>query len=149
MKLISMVKRVIELEKEFNSGKIGFKEFTNLTCNYANLLNQPLELGMFVPCCVEGEILNYNEIKQSVIDGTETWDIWENAKERVIFEGFFISNSIDSRPTTDKTISNGVIHVFWYTDIKQWYLSNGLKKIEDLVKHNLTLTPNAIKKIGL
>ena len=56
--------------------------------NYATFLKQPLKLEMFVPCDEEGEILNYNEILESVKEGTETWAIWETAKEKVLFEGF-------------------------------------------------------------
>ena len=57
--------------------------------NYATFLKQPLKLEMFVPCDEMMEVMNYEEIKQSVIEGTDSWDAYEKAKEKVLFEGFY------------------------------------------------------------
>ena len=54
--------------------------------NYAKFLKQPLKLEMFVPCDEIIEVMNYKEIKQSVIEGTDSWDAYEKAKENVLFE---------------------------------------------------------------
>ena len=54
--------------------------------NYATFLRQPLKLEMFVPCDEIIEVMNYEEIKQSVIEGTDSWDAYEKAKEKVLFE---------------------------------------------------------------
>lgn len=56
--------------------------------NYSIFLKQPLKLEMFVPCDEIIEVMNYEEIKQSVIEGTDSWDAYEKAKEKVLFEGF-------------------------------------------------------------
>lgn len=62
---------------------------------YAKFLKQPLTLGMFVPCDEMTEVMNYEEIKQSVIEGTDSWDAYEKAKEKVLFEGFNILSNED------------------------------------------------------
>ncbi len=54
--------------------------------NYAKFLKQPLKLEMFVPCDEMTEVMNYEEIKESVIEGTDSWDAYEKAKENVLFE---------------------------------------------------------------
>ena len=54
--------------------------------NYAKFLKQPLKLEMFVSCDEMTEVMNYEEIKESVIEGTDSWDAYEKAKENVLFE---------------------------------------------------------------
>jgi hypothetical protein len=122
-KLISMVDFVLEQSKIHICGKNGRINFSNKVIKYATFLKQPLKLGMFVPCDEIDESLNYGEIKQSVIEGTETWDIWENAKDRVLFDGF---DEHQAKLTCE----------LYYT-------------IEDLINFNLTLTASAIKQFEL
>ena len=45
------------MEISFNNGAIGFKEFTNLVCNYNRLITKSLKLEMFVPCDEDGNVL--------------------------------------------------------------------------------------------
>lgn len=97
MKLISMTDFILKIDG-IEPKAVNFSSITDIRnyqlnsyskiVNYANFLKQPLKLGMFIPCDENEESLNYQEIKQSVIDGTETWDIWYNAQERLIFKGF-------------------------------------------------------------
>ena len=79
MKLISMTEFVLEQVQnskyeEFN--KVN-ETFVNKVVNYANFLNQPLTLGMFVPC-VDNESFNYSK------HGNKKE--FQQAKDKVLFE---------------------------------------------------------------
>ena len=94
--------------------------FYFLCSNYAQFLKQPLTLGMFVPC-VDNEVFNYSKH-----GGKEQY---KQAKERVLFEGF--NQDYIVIPT---------------------FLVNFKKTVEDLISISyleITLTPSAIKQIGL
>jgi len=90
--LISMTDFVLKTVQTPNVNEAICWEQTEQRLNqiyqYSLFLKQKLEPWMFVPCDNDGNILNYQDIKQSVIDGTENWSLWENAKERVLFDGF-------------------------------------------------------------
>ena len=79
--LIPMLEFVLE-ELKIEQSSSEFKEAAK---NYAKFLKQPLTLSMFIPTDNKGNVLNYDDIKQSVIEGTEDWSIWENAQEKVLF----------------------------------------------------------------
>jgi len=133
-RLISMTDKVLELEKDFNFGNIGFQHYTNKTCNYANFLKLPLKLEMFVACDEDGNVLieptEHNPIYWS--------DQYKNACEKVLFEGFEVCNRTSK---IDCIVLNQEDHV-------TLSLLKG-KTIEYLVNRNLTLTPNAIKQYNL
>lgn len=123
MKLISMVDFVFK-QDEINGG-FGQEEIDKVW-EYAKFINQPLELGMFVPCDEDGNILKEPKLRFELMSYVETYDYkeYKKAKERVLFEGF--------------------------EDKEQPFFAFGSfenRTIEDLVKYNLTLTPNVIKKI--
>jgi hypothetical protein len=114
--------------------------FVNKVIDYANFLKQPLKLEMYVPCDEDGNVLNYKEIKQSVIDGTENWNIWENAKEKVIFDGFeWKSADFGDEPMLELT-NKGVYFLY---DVEDKNFQNDVDEfvetIEDLVRYNLDL----------
>lgn len=100
--------------------------------NYANFLNQPLTLGMFVPCDLEGNVLPapYETPKWNTIDWRkEDAEEWKQAKKRILFE-----------------IEGMEYHV---NEIAEEI--NG-STIEDLCINNpnrITLTPTAQKQLGL
>lgn len=114
MKLISMTDFVL-------SGKKLWQ-----IIEYAQFLKTTLNLGMFVPC-VDNEVFNYSK------HGNE--NEYQQAKERVLFEGFRIENC---------TITNDIICI-----------GEGLTlyhTIEDLLidfKGDITLTKSAQKQLGL
>lgn len=171
MKLISMTAFVLEKSKISVlplTIKETFKEgskITNDIFKYANFLNQPLKLEMFVPCDEEGsflvESLDYDEKlcnycpldKKGVYgvdggykagcegsrcdDARENYNIeYEQAKEKVLFEGFEIYTNKEEE----------MFILGDYTCLKVSDLENGT--IEDLVKYvYIKLTPNAIKRI--
>jgi len=144
MKLISMTEKVLQLSKDLGIGGDTFHDFYLKTTYYANFLSQPLTLSMFIPC-VDNVPL---EIPIETICGVEKYtESYNKAKENVLFEGFFTSDGKDTKPTDVKSVTNGIMHVFWYNNIENWYLSRGLKTIEDLIQYNLTLTESAKQQL--
>lgn len=142
MKLISMTEFVLEeYETSINPTKFEEKAF-----NYANFLNQPLTLGMFVPCDEEGNVLeeyikttHENHLdKYSICRHISKTEIkYQQAKDKVLFEGFEICNrtsNIDCVVCKDDHISLKLLKG---------------KTVEDLIYLNLKLTPNAIKQLKL
>lgn len=130
-RLISMVDFVLKYRSSF------------FTIKYANFLKQPLQKWMFVPCGEDEEVL---DAFVHHVDGGFSRE-YQQAKERCLFEGFEVSENKDTKPTDVKSITNKLIHVFWYNNINLWCLSNGLKTIEDLIKYNLTLTATAQQQL--
>lgn len=126
---------------------------------YAKFLKQPLKLGMFIPCDEDGNVLEEPRTCCSSrecgcmgmpynYDSQEGIDKYFEAKKRVLFEGFHYNPGKVLRECP--SISNGLIHVFWFDNITQlWSKSNNVNTVEDLTKYNLTLTPTSIKQLGL
>ena len=143
MKLISMTDFVLNLDNEdLNEQKI------QSIFDYANFLKQPLKLEMFVPCDDDGNVLEYPD---SIGVGNDfyykrAYDQYEQAKEKVVFEG------LEIKKNTDKIAYNSWLEFHFFN------FSNGNKevniidfsvektemtrvyKIEDLVKYNLEIT---------
>lgn len=71
-------------------------EFMEKVTNYANFLIQPLTLGMFVPCDLDGDILNeplkrdYNNVNIN----NSYYKEYQEAKKRVLFESWAIMQRI-------------------------------------------------------
>lgn len=166
MKLTSMTYFVLQQEKELK-GVVKRDSDFNLIFNYAKFLKQPLTLGMFVPCDEDG-----NLVTNPKDDDSYQWDIihdklvnyegysrgseknidllcekskeihiqiYQQAKERVLFESV--------------GLEMGFIVNYTNNGFKSLYSAEGVKllelNIEDLVKHNLTLTKTAIKQLVL
>ena len=127
-------------------------EFANRVYNYANFLNQPLTLGMFVPCDEEGNVLEMptqsekNEFGGAFSTIEEQAELYckmeqyQAAKERVLFKGFKIA-LVKSKNQP------------WYYIVDcigfAWVTWNDSFTVEKLVKVNPTLTKSAIKQLGL
>jgi hypothetical protein len=96
--------------------------------NYANFLKQPLKLEMFVPC-VDNELII--ERHYQYFDNEKEHENYikeiEEAKEKVLFEGFKVKISLRE--------INALIDL--------------TSTIEDLTRFDLTLTESAIKKLRL
>lgn len=88
---------------------------------YANFLKQPLELGMFVPCDEDGNVLEEPICQEYALYNKK----YQKSKERCLFEGF-----------TEQEAS----YIISCSDNKI---------IEDLVTYKPKLTPTAQKQIGL
>jgi hypothetical protein len=146
-KLISMVAFIKEQDKlEFVlKGQDYADEWSDFCLSkldrindYANFLSQPLTLGMFIPCDENNvPIEQCDEICACECDKMKAY---RESKDKVLFEGFFIFDGADTKPTDVKSITNGIVHVYWFNNAQKWYLSKGLNTIENLVKYNITLT---------
>jgi hypothetical protein len=110
------------------------RECEKITSRYAYFLKQPLKLEMFVPCDDDEIII---ERHYQYFDNEKEHENYikeiEEAKEKVLFEGFRFQN--------EGYVTNGIFK------FDEEYLEN--KTIEDLIKYDLELTKSAIKKIGL
>lgn len=166
MKLVSMTEFILSLNNTANTSE----EYGNgafLKCaRYAKFISQPLTLGMFVPCDEDGNVLE--EPKQpdksdiwndSALD-SQTWanyqyqkDKYNEAKERVLFEGFKIVDKTFNENTYHYITSpNGMNYYFCSSDnCKTWEINNlhVSGDIESLIHFDLTLTQSAIKQLGL
>ncbi|MDM1073668.1 hypothetical protein HX001_14355 [Empedobacter brevis] len=157
MKLTSMTDFVLEQEK------LNQKNTSRLAClcaNYAQFLKQPLTLGKFVPCDEEGNVWKFpptqEEWEWCEKDSTEAEQsfkqkefYYQQAKERVLFEGFEIKvSNITNNLQNDFLIISETNEIIGHENKDQWFF-NPYKKVEDLINYDLTLTQTAIKQIGL
>ena len=85
MKLISMKDFVLEQEKLAMSSQITDEQAHCRNVDYANSLNTPLTLGMFVPCGEDGKPLEEPEGYEFTHpdDNTPEMEQYQQAKERV------------------------------------------------------------------
>jgi len=130
---------------DFNPDLQSSTRYIKSTSDYANFLNQPLNISMFVPAkLVDGEWVVLKEPKgvkccsgilkdcycrgdlQFVYEDVQEYQI---AKENVIFEGFELVE-----------FDNQSILVFDYCSLRLKNLKE--KTIEDLIPFRLTLNPN-------
>ncbi|WP_353166399.1 hypothetical protein [Empedobacter brevis] len=151
MKLISMTDFVLEQDN-----KNTYISFCLKVLKYAQFLKQPLTLGMFVPCDEEGNVLEeptmekygyYSSNHQEEQSGWmyeegedkyyEAFEKHQQAKERVLFEGFELKNDLIFNASTQTFIDEEILF--------------NLENIENLITYydELTLTETAIKQIGL
>jgi len=146
--LVSMTDFV--LEQELINGGFGQDEI-NKVWNYVNFLKQPLELYMFVPCkLVDGVWVVLEEPKYFKIDNSDFNNFnyadycleYQQAKERVLFEGFRLNGKYLWMEESLFMISDN------YTESLKNY-----GNIESLLKKylpkNIQLTATAQKQIGL
>ena len=89
--------------------------------NYANFLKKPLELWMFVPCSVDGDVIPepYNDEQHVIIQHLE----YAEAKEKILF-----------------VWQDG----FDYKGICEMFID-----LEDIIDFDFELTQTAIKQLGL
>ena len=108
--------------------------FVDVVTNYANFLKKPLKLGYFIACSeMDNPIIFYGGIPSK-----KKLELFEEAKQRVLFEGFEYDKEND-----------------WvtYNEFARFFVSelqNG--KVEDLfklIKDEITLTETSIKEIGI
>lgn len=108
-------------------------EYRRLRENFDNFLEKPLKLGYFIPCSeMDNPIIFYGGIPSK-----KKLELFEEAKQRVLFEGFEYDKEND-----------------WvtYNEFARFFVSelqNG--KVEDLfklIKDEITLTETSKKEIG-
>ena len=85
MKLLSMIDFVLENAKQPYVEGTKYKDLVN----YAKFLKQPLNLGMFVPCDEDGNILEKPSAESYIIletcEYSKEWIDYKKAKEKVLF----------------------------------------------------------------
>ncbi len=115
--------------------------------NYANFLKQKLELWMFVPCDLNGNVLEETNCTYIIEKCTNSKCVkYQEAKERCLFEGF------EYNKQTNQLNNKKGLYIHFGQRFCEAYFEGGteyLEIIEDLVKYNLALTPTAQKQIGL
>jgi hypothetical protein len=89
MKLISMSDFVVEQELMLRNNS----DYTNTEAiikifNYANFIKQYITLGMFFPCDLNGNLLDYPDHNYNSMQYMDEFDVYNEAKSRVLFEGF-------------------------------------------------------------
>jgi hypothetical protein len=144
MKLISMKDFVLEQlndDRPHISDQFEWDLFNHCFVarveNYANFLNQPLTLGMFVPCDEDGDVLEEPDLD---IQGRPTncqpdyVEFYQQAKERVLFE--------------DVTVGDVWVKIN-NTQVTKERLFKGDLTIECLIEYIVNLTESAKKQIGL
>ena len=133
MKLISITDFIININKICPKENMEVIEWwgkkLDVIENYAKFLKQPLKLEMFMPCYFrDGITIPYtNDI---LITSMELFKEYEEAKERVLFEGFE-NSTID--------------------ELKIMFKTCKLNIIEDFLnyKEEIQLTENVVKQIGI
>lgn len=113
---------------------------------YADFLKQPLNLGMFVPCDLDGNVLSrpplYIDYKNEEGGNKELFqfnlELYNESKERVLFKGFYL---ISEEDCSHNIVSNGKTRLV--------IRKNSKLKVEWIVFKNIELTKSAIKQIGV
>ena len=125
---------------------------------YANFLKQPLQLGFFVPCDENGNVLekpiNFNVWEKMHKSEGSTMGFSEHekylkAKERVLFKYFKVVEYSDNTIEIVSDTAPNFIIPFKKLSNKDW--EQRYNHIEDLLKSiiKIQLTETAIKQIGL
>ena len=147
MKLISMIDFVSIFYNDLKSEhKVNwsFDQICNKIFNYANFLKQPLNLGMFVPCDEDGDVLEKpedyeNRLPNMMTEYNDEVYRYKQAKEKVLFKGFKINGNY---------IYYGHFMVCLISEIE-------LYTVESLLNHfipeteEVQLTESVLKQIGL
>jgi hypothetical protein len=139
MKLVSMIDFVDNIDYKLINPKsnrehelMKLKAYEDIQ-RYKDFLNQPLNLGMFVPAIeVDGKWEVVSELQVS---------IYQQAKDRVLFEGFEIKKNIYVR--------NGLFTISFLRDNEIWEINRKFKTINDLIKYAPTLTAKGQELSGL
>jgi len=133
----TMLQYVLDKKKiwnnDFNPDLQSNARYIKSTSDYANFLNQTLNISMFIPAkLVDGEWVvlehpNCIKEKRTAQFYNDKMDEYQQAKENVIFEGF--------------EILDGFKNIIIDRDKKQIFLKY-FDIIEDLIPFGLTLNPN-------
>lgn len=152
--LISMTDFILDLRCGINPfSEIDVFTWHNRIIDYATFLKRHLELGMFIPCDEEGNVLDmptgygcYNPDNPLPDEYYIEHKKYQEAKERVLFEGYTLINEGKNYSSVSMIIKeNGKDRGINRIDI---FYKNP-KTIEDLIPLGLELTETAIKQLGL
>ena len=156
--LIGMVEYIFQQDKirnEYATASTRSSEFYDKIVTYAHFLNQPLTLGMFVPCDEDWNVYESEpQVLNTFTTGLQKLE-YQAAKERVIFEGwdyeqtYYIDDfnfelSLSKNPEKvisgfDKTPDN--------VDMEIVFLMDGeIFKVSDLLSIDIYLTESTYNK---
>jgi hypothetical protein len=116
--------------------------------DFANFLSQQPNIGMFVPAVLEdGEwkILSEPKDFRYLKEVDIYFNQYQTALDNVIFEGW----EFDLKTSKIIGISNIITQIWFYKDNVITVNAKKVSILEDLTKHNLTLTPKFAKELGL
>ena len=145
-RLISMVEFVDQIS-EYTHESHNYKRGCDLMYNYKDFLNQTLNIGMFVPAVFDGGkwvVLEEPKVDKHNDDWFSDAEEFEQAKDKVIFEGFEICNYKGNEFYNSVSNNDGLILNF-----------DGFEKvqppdpIESIIKYKPTLTKYGQKQSGL
>ena len=148
-----------EVELEFNENEPDFRLISTILYERANFLLQNLadryevkgvsahQLNRFVRCDLDGNILEEPKSKWKSNDErwgasieTDEWKQYQQANERVVFDGFeVVEVSHNLRVVINTDLS---CQVFASKFNEPFYLCNEFKIVEDLIKYKVILISN-------
>ena len=136
--------------ESFSAIQTHINETYDLFFKYCDFLKQPLQLGFFVPCDEEGNVLeepkrwnDYLEFPDS-FDGNKEWGElynYETAKERVLFKGFE-ARMFGWKKLYYVKLGDNKNSIYTFPNLRNY-------TIENLVRLEVELTDSAIKQIGI
>jgi len=138
MKLVSMIDFVFNMRQ--NKSKDNIRRFWSCE-KYANFLNQPLNIGMFVPAIEVGGKWEVLEMPTPNISDSGNWNFqarenqYQQAKDRVLFEGLECVG-----------VGNGFITIIKGNVM---FTASDVNIIEDLISFEPTLTARGQELSGL
>lgn len=152
-RLIPMTDFVLEQEQLCCALENRDRTFVKRIILYTNFLIQKLELWMFVPCDLYGNVLEKPTIQFSYVPDPKQdkkFIEYQEAKKRVLFEGFSFKWYDEEKTILELIINND--NFYWYFILKDGFEKNHKnieipKTIEDIVWCNLVLTESAKQKI--
>lgn len=157
-KLLSLseyVSKIQDYVHESHNHEKGLK----LIFNYTEFLNQRLELSMFVPADDKGNVIEKPSYKLEDYSEEEIGlgymecdiEIYEKATERVLFEGFEVTESVYDNTGQSLFVGWEPYNAAIFIKLKgeDWKLDD-YKTIEDLLLsgYEIELTESALKMIG-
>lgn len=131
-------------EKEFSRRVEYLDWYEKRRTNFDNFLKQPLNLGMFVPCddnlnILEEPIFHEPNNENEIGNYEKLIEEYNDAKEKVLFDGFYWEGNYAVCMAEDEMI---------YID-DEFMHNMTIDKFLTTIITDLQLTENAIKQIGL
>ena len=148
--------------KEFKIPLDYYQWYNKVRDNYDDFLKQPLNLGMFVPCDDDGNIIEHpiyktnhsdecycKECEEETKRCSDLQYQYQKAKEKVLFEGFEVVRFIE-KENPCYVVSNKENEVTFHIGLYNFSKGvNFANTVEDLIHIQPILTESAIKQIGL
>lgn len=157
--LKSMTDFVLDQVDLYNNDKMSVFDFALRVKKYAQFLKQPLKLAILIPCDENDKPLevpersndwNFGIIKGFSEELINQWEKYQQAKERVLFKGFKVSDKTNCINGNLKVLRFEGSNQVWAEtkDNKTQFRFPNLRvtTVEDLVNYDLELTESAVKQ---